>query len=118
MTRARSILRLGTTPRATANGYSFISTEQAYNVVEVAAGATATLSVAGSAFAKLLINGNTTLTSAATIGGTLAVGPDVVLRAAAGQTLAFASAAPSGHGRQLRRPGQPAIERAGKAAAI
>ncbi|MBU6121973.1 beta strand repeat-containing protein [Hymenobacter siberiensis] len=88
-----SILRLGTTVRATANGYSFISTEQVYNVVEVAAGTTATFSVAGSAFTKLLINGNTTLTSAAAIGGTLAVGRDVVLRAAAGQALSFAGTA-------------------------
>ena len=88
-----SVLRLGATARATANGYSFISTAQAYNVVEVAAGVTATFSAAGSAFNKLIINGNTTLTSAATITGKLAVGRDVVLRAAAGQILSFGSTA-------------------------
>ncbi|WP_226163399.1 beta strand repeat-containing protein [Hymenobacter terricola] len=88
-----STLRLGATARATANGYSFISSAQAYNVVEVAAGATATFNAAGSAFNNLIINGNTTIASAATIAGTLAVGRDVVLRAAAGQVLSFASTA-------------------------
>jgi hypothetical protein len=82
-----STLRLGATPRNTANGYSFLSTTQTYNAVEVAAGASATLSVAGSTFNTLTSKGNVTLTSAATITGTLAVGPEAVLRAAGGQTL-------------------------------
>jgi hypothetical protein len=88
-----STLRLGATPRTTANGYSFISTAQTYNAVEVAAGASATLSVAGSTFNTLTIKGNATLTSAATITGTLAVGPEAVLRAAGGQTLMLSARA-------------------------
>jgi hypothetical protein len=82
-----STLRLGATPRSTANSYSFSSTTQTYNAVEVAAGANATLNVAGSTFGTLAIKGNATLTSAATITGTLSVGPEAVLRAAGGQTL-------------------------------
>ena len=88
-----STLRLGPVARATANGYSFVSSAQAYHVVEVAVGTSALLNVGGSSFYALQINGNTTLTSAATITGSLAVGRDVVLRAAAGQVLSFGSTA-------------------------
>ena len=88
-----SVLRLGATPRATANGYSFVSSNQRYNVVEISTGATATLNVAGSTFGKLLVSGNTTLVSAAAIAGKLFMGPDVVLRAAAGKILTFSSTA-------------------------
>ena len=82
-----STLRLGATPRSTANGYSFSSSTQTYNAVEVAAGVSATFSVANSSFDTFTINGNATLTSAATVASTLAVGPEAVLRAAGGQTL-------------------------------
>ena len=88
-----STLRLGPTPRTTANAYAFSSAQLNYNRVEVGAGASAVLSVAGSSFDELLVNGNTTLTSAATINGALTVAPDVVLRAAAGQVLFFSSQA-------------------------
>ncbi|MGI4864389.1 MAG: hypothetical protein ACRYFZ_10745 [Janthinobacterium lividum] len=82
-----SLIRLGATPRATANAYSFISSAQTYYAVEVAAGASATLSVAGSTFHTLSVQGNATLTSAATIKGALTVGPEAVLRVPGGQTL-------------------------------
>gem|GEM_PF-3714358 len=88
-----SILRVGPAARTTANAYSFISSPLSYHQVEVGAGASATFSVAGSSFDTLLINGNTTLTSAATIYGVLTVGADVVLRAAASQVLTFGSKA-------------------------
>ncbi|MBD2769121.1 T9SS type A sorting domain-containing protein [Hymenobacter sp. BT664] len=88
-----SILRVGPTPRNTATEYSFISGALNYNQVEVGAGASATFSVAGSSFDQLIINGNTTLTSSATINGSLTVGAEVVLRAAAGQVLYFSSSA-------------------------
>jgi hypothetical protein len=88
-----STLRLGPTPRTTANAYSFVSAQLNYNRVEVGAGAAATFSVAGSSFDELIINGNTTLTSAATINSDLTVGPDVVFRAASGQVLYFSSSA-------------------------
>ncbi|MBJ6144510.1 T9SS type A sorting domain-containing protein [Hymenobacter sp. BT559] len=88
-----STLRMGTTPRSTANAYTFISTAQTYNTVEVAAGASATFSVAGSTFNTLTIKGNAALTSAATITGTLGVGAEAVLRAAGGQTLMLGSRA-------------------------
>ena len=84
-----STLRIGSTARSTANGYSFASTSQTYNVVEVAAGASVNLNVAGSTFKTLTINGNATLSTAATITGTLALGRDAVLRAASNQVLAF-----------------------------
>ncbi|RZK62530.1 MAG: hypothetical protein EOO59_02305, partial [Hymenobacter sp.] len=82
-----STLRLGATPRSTASGYSFLSSPQAYYAVEVAAGVSATFSVNNSTFDTFTTNGNATLTSAATITTTLAVGPDAVLRAAGGQVL-------------------------------
>ncbi|TDN38854.1 T9SS type A sorting domain-containing protein [Hymenobacter sp. UV11] len=88
-----STLRLGPTPRATANAYSFLSSAQTYYAVEVAAGASATLGVAGSTFTNLVVKGNATLTSGATITGTLTVGPEAILRAAGGQTLALAARA-------------------------
>lgn len=88
-----SVLRVGPTPRNTATAYSFSSAQLNYNQVEVGAGASATFSVAGSSFDQLILHGNTTLTSGATINGTLTVGPDVVLRAAAGQVLFFSSLA-------------------------
>ncbi len=88
-----STLRMGTTPRSTANAYTFISSAQTYNTVEVAAGASATLAVVGSTFNNLTIKGNAALTSAATITGTLAVGAEAVLRAAGGQTLMLGSRA-------------------------
>jgi len=88
-----STLRMGTTPRSTANAYTFISSAQTYNTVEVAAGASATLGVAGSTFNTLTIKGNAVLTSAATITGTLAVGAEAVLRAAGGQALMLGSRA-------------------------
>jgi len=88
-----SLLRMGTTPRSTANAYTFLSSAQTYNTVEVAAGASATLSVAGSTFNNLTIKGNAALTSTATITGTLAVGAEAVLRAAGGQTLMLGSRA-------------------------
>lgn len=88
-----STLRLGAVPRATASSYSFISTAQTYNVVEVAAGASATLGVANSTFGTLAVQGNATLTSAATIAGTLRVGPEAVLRPASGQVLLLAAGA-------------------------
>ena len=82
-----STLRLGGTAQRTANSYAFNSTAQTYNVVEVAAGASATINAANSSFGTLAINGLATLTSAATITSTLSVGRDAVLRAAAGQVL-------------------------------
>lgn len=95
-----STIRLGATPRSTANAYSFLSSAQAYNAVEVGAGASAALAVGGSSFAMLTIKGNATLASgsatqptAATITGTLAVGPEAVLRVAGGQTLALTARA-------------------------
>jgi hypothetical protein len=88
-----SILRMGTTPRSTANAYTFSSSTQTYSTVEVAAGASATLSVAGSTFTNLTIKGNAALTSTATITGTLGVSAEAVLRAAAGQTLMLGSRA-------------------------
>jgi len=88
-----STLRLGSTARSTANGYSFASTAQIYNVVEVAAGANATLNVAGSTFKTLTVNGNATLTTAATITSSLVLGREAVLRAASSQVLAFSSRA-------------------------
>ena len=84
-----SLLRLGPTARSTANGYSFASTAQTYNAVEVAAGASAQLSVAGSTFKTLTINGAATFTTAATITGALTLGREALLRAASGQVLAF-----------------------------
>ncbi|HET9502396.1 MAG TPA: hypothetical protein VFO93_02560 [Hymenobacter sp.] len=88
-----STLRVGTTARSTANAYTFSSTAQTYNTVEIAAGASATLGVAGSTFNNLTIKGTAALTSPATITGTLAVGAEAVLRAAAGQTLMLGSRA-------------------------
>ena len=88
-----STLRMGATVLAATNGYSFVSTKQNYNVVQVAAGASALFNVAGSSFNTLAIGGNTILKSAATIINTLAVDSDVVLRAAAGQVLTFSSMA-------------------------
>ncbi|TVT43578.1 T9SS type A sorting domain-containing protein [Hymenobacter setariae] len=117
-----STLRLGATPRSTANSYSFLSSAQVYNAVEVAAGASATLGVAGSTFNTLSVKGNATLTSGATITGTLSIGPEAVLRAAGGQTLmlgARATLAASGTCAGLAHlqssvPGQAAVlQRAG-----
>ncbi len=88
-----STLRLGAVPRATASSYSFVSSAQTYNVVEVAAGASATLGVDNSTFGTLAVQGNATLTSAATIAGTLRVGPEAVLRPASGQVLLLAAGA-------------------------
>jgi hypothetical protein len=117
-----STLRLGATARSTANSYSFLSSAQVYNAVEVAAGASATLTVAGSTFSTLTVKGNATLTSGATITGTLHIGPEAVLRAAGGQTLmlgARATLAASGSCAGLAYlqssvPGQAAVlQRAG-----
>jgi hypothetical protein len=88
-----STLRVGTTARSTANAYTFSSTAQTYNTVEIAAGASATLGVAGSTFNNLTIKGTAALTSPATITGTLAVGAEAVLRAAGGQALMLGSRA-------------------------
>ena len=112
-----STLRLGTTPRSTANGYSFISSTQTYNVVEVAAGVSAVFSVDNSSFETLTVNGNVTLTTAATINTKLALGAEAVLRAASNQTLTLNSLAKLMTGGncaglaqlQASVPGQPAI---------
>ena len=111
-----STLRLGSAPRSTANGYSFVSTAQTYNAVEVAAGISAVFSVDNSSFDTFTVNGSATLTSAATITTKLAVGAEAVLRAASGQTLTLSPLAKLTTGGtcaglaqlQASVPGQPA----------